>query len=102
MFLSVTFLPISSIAVVEDCHFSSFKPINSGNILGSVKSSTFFLLFIDDFLNCTSSTINSYANDSSLHNFNRFVGHSPQQLPGESHDEAVARLISDLSHFQLW
>ena len=96
------FLSGRSIAAVVDGHRSPPKPINSGVPQGSVLSPVLFLMFINDLLNCTSSPIHSYADDSTLHYSTRFSQHPSQQLLQDSRDEAIAHLNSDLTLISNW
>src|SRR5678815_4860793 len=61
-----SFLSNRSISAVVDGATSSSFSVNSGVPHGSVLSPTLFLLFIND-LTCTSNSIHSYADDSTLH-----------------------------------
>ena len=97
-----SFLSGRSIAAVVEGYRSSSKAINSGVPQGSVLSPTLFLLFINDLLNCTSSPIHSYADDSTLHFSIRFTQRPSQQLLQQSRDEAMAHLVSDLSVISNW
>ena len=91
-----------SIAAVVDGHRSLPLPINSGVPQGSVLSPTLFLLFINDLLNCTSSPIHSYADDSTLHYSFSFKRPPSQQALQNAREEALARLNSDLSKISDW
>ena len=69
--LMSSFLSNRSISAVVDGATSSFS-VNSGVPQGSVLSPTLFLLFINDLLTCTSNSIRSYADDSTLHSPTHF------------------------------
>ena len=62
-----SFLSNRSISAVVDGATSSSFSVNSGVPQGSVLSPTLFLLFINDLLTCTSNSIHSYSDDSTLH-----------------------------------
>ena len=64
--LMSSFLSNRSLSAVVDGATSSYFPINSGVPQGSVLSPTLFLLFINDLLCCTTNSIHSYADDSTL------------------------------------
>src|ERR1044072_9069572 len=66
LFLS-SFLSDRSISALVDEATSSSISVNCGVPQGSVLSPTLFLLFIYDLLNCTSNSVHSYADDSTLH-----------------------------------
>jgi hypothetical protein len=97
-----SFLSGRSIAAVVDGHCSSPKSITSGVPQGSVLSPILFLLFINDLLNCTTSPIHSYADDTTLHFSTSFANRPSQQLLNTSRDDAVACLTSDLSLISDW
>ena len=65
--LMSSFLSNRSISAVVDGATSSSFSVNSGVPQGSVLSPTLFLLFINDLLTCTSNSIHSYSDDSTLH-----------------------------------
>src|SRR5678816_391269 len=71
LLLMSSFLSNRSISAVVDGATSSFS-VNSGIPHGSVLSPTLFLLFINDPLSCTSNSVHSYADDSTLHSSTRF------------------------------
>src|SRR6201990_473170 len=73
------FLSGRSIAAVVDGHRSPYKSINSGVPQVSVLSPTLFLIFINDLLSITSSSIHSYADDSTLHYSFQFERRPSQQ-----------------------
>ena len=70
--LMSSFLSNRSISAVVDGATSSSFSVNSGVPQGSVLSPTLFLLFINDLLTCTSNSIHSYADDSTLHSSTHF------------------------------
>src|SRR5678815_4322647 len=70
--LMSSFLASRSISAVVDGATSSSFSVNSDVPQGSVLSPTLFLLFINDLLNCTSNSIHSYADDSTLHSSTHF------------------------------
>src|ERR1044072_177818 len=61
------FLSYRSISALIDGATSFSFSVNCGVPQGSVLSPTLFLLFIYDLLNCTSNSVHSYADDSTLH-----------------------------------
>nr|CAH7717054.1 unnamed protein product [Callosobruchus chinensis] len=61
------FLSGRKITVVVDGFSSSFHNINAGVPQGSVLAPTLFLLHINDLLSSTTSSIHSFADDSTLH-----------------------------------
>jgi len=61
-----SFLKNRSIQVLVDGHTSSLYIINSGVPQGCVLSTTLFIIFINDLLTLTESSIHSYADDSTL------------------------------------
>src|SRR5678815_4228150 len=67
-----SFLSSRSISAVVDGATSSSFSVNSGVPQGSVLSPTLSLLFIKDLLTCTSNSIHSYADDSTLHSSTHF------------------------------
>ena len=62
-----SFLSNRFISVVVDGATSASFPVSSGVPQGSVLSPTLFLLFINDLLHATTSDVNSFADDSTLH-----------------------------------
>src|ERR1044072_9277086 len=70
--LLFSFLLDRSISALVDGATSSCFSVNCGVPQGSVLSSTVFLLFINDLLNCTSNSVHSYADDSTLHSSTHF------------------------------
>ncbi len=96
-----SFLSGRSISAVVDGHCFSPKPINSGVPQGSVLSPTLFLLFIND-LSVTYCTINSYANDSTLHFSTSFDRRPTLRDLQDSRLEAAEHLKSDLALISDW
>ena len=96
------FLSGRSIAAVVDGHRSSFKSINSGVPQGSVLSPTLFLMFINDLLSCTTSSIHSYADDSTLHHSFHFDRRPTQEQLNTAREDALVQLTSDLSLLSNW
>src|ERR1700755_1525135 len=62
-----SFLSDCSISALVDGATSSSFSVNYGVPKGSVVSPTLFLLFINDLLNCTSNSVHSYADETTLH-----------------------------------
>ena len=63
-----SFLSDRSISALVDGATSSSFSVNC-----VVLSPTLFLLFINDLLNCTSNSVHSYADDSTLHSSIHFI-----------------------------
>ena len=85
-----SFLSNRSISAVVDGATSSTFSINCGVPQSSVLSPTLFLLFINDFLSCTSNPIHSYADDSTLHSSTHF-----RSAPSSSSRIASQLVLSD-------
>ena len=98
----MNFLSDRSIAVVADGRCSSSRNINSGVPQGSVLSPLLFLIFINDLLECTSSPIHSYADDSTLHYSTRFDRRPAQDDLQRSRTDVQLRMTSDLSVISEW
>lgn len=97
----VNLLSGCSITAVVDSH-CSFKLINIGVSQSSVLSPTLFLLFTNDIFSCTYSHIQSYTCNSTLFYSIHFIGRPSQRSLGDSRNEAVAHLTSDLSLISDW
>jgi len=97
-----SFLSDRSISAIVDGHCSTPKTINSGVPQGSVLSPTLFLLFINDLLSLTNCSINSYADDSTLHYSTTFDKRPSQLQLLNSRRDAAECLTSDLTIISDW
>jgi hypothetical protein len=97
-----SFLSDRSISVRVDGRSSPYCNINSGVPQGSVLSPTLFLLFINDLLSCSSNSIHSYADDSTLHSSSSFISPPNKNSLIASRNNMVQSLSSDLRSIGVW
>src|SRR5678815_1771637 len=100
--LMFTFLSNRSMSAVVDGATSSSFSVNSGVPQGSVLSPTLFLLFINDLLTCTSNSIHSYADDSTLHSSTHFNSAPSFTSRIASRLNLSDSILSDLDRISGW
>ena len=98
-----SFLSDRSIAIRVDGYLSNPHSINSGIPQGSVISTVLFILFINDLLSSTSSSIFSYADDTYL---SSSFSSNPQHLAysdiSSYRDTSVSLLTNHLTNVEKW
>ena len=98
-----SFLSDRSIAIRVDGDPSNPHSINSGVPQGSVISPVLFILFINDLLSSTSSSIFSFADDTYL---SSSFSSNPQHLAYSNispyHNSSASLLTSDLTNVEKW
>ena len=97
------FLSDRSIAIKVDGYLSNPHSINSGVPQGSVISPVLFILFIDDLLSSTSSSIFSFADDTYL---SSCFSSNPQHLAYSNispyRNTSASLLTNDLTNVEEW
>ena len=97
------FLSNRSIAISVDGYLSNPHSINSGVPQGSVVSPVLFILFINDLLSSTSSSIFSFADDTYL---SSSFSSNPQHLPYSNispyRNTSASLLTNDLKNVEKW
>ena len=99
----VSFLSNRSIAIRVDGFLSEPHSINSGVPQGSVILPVLFILFINDLLSSTSSSICSFADDTYLSS--SFLSNSPNLSHSNIssyRNTSASLLINDLSTIEMW
>ena len=98
-----SFLSDRSIAVRVDSFLSNLHSINAGVPHGSVISPLLFILFINDLLTSTSSTIHSFADDTFPSSFFFFDSHdlAYNNIPSKR-STAASFLTTDLTVVEKW
>ena len=98
-----SFLSDRSIAIRLDGYLSNPHSINSGVPQGSVTSPVLFILFINDLLSSTSSSIFSFADDSYL---SSSFSSNPQHLAYSNispyRNTSASLLTNDLTNVEKW
>ena len=98
-----SFLSDRSITIRVDGNLSNLHSINSGVPQGSVISPVLFILFINDLLSSTSSTIFSFADDTYL---NSSFSSNPQHLAYSNissyRNISASLLTNDLTNVEKW
>ena len=97
-----SFLSNRFISVVVDGATSSPFPVSSGVPQGSVLSPTLFLLFINDLLHSTSSSMHSFADDSTLHISSHFNSQPSSATRSNSRTAMSTTINSDLRRVSDW
>ena len=97
-----SFLSNRFISVVVDGATSAPFPVSSGVPQGSVLSPTLFLLFINDLLHSTSSSMHSFADDSTLHISSNFNSQPSSATRSNSRTELSTTINSDLRRVSDW
>ena len=98
-----SFLSDRSIAVRVDGFLSNLHSINAGVRQGSVISPVLFILFINDLLTSTSSSIHSFADDTFLSSSFSFNLNDHASTDIQLHRNISASLISnDLTVIEKW
>ena len=91
------------IAIRIDGYLSNHHSINSGVPQGSVMSPALFILFINDLLSSTSSSIFSFADDTYL---SSSFSSNPQHLAYSNispyHNTSASLLTNDLTNVEKW
>ena len=97
------FLSDRSIAIKVDGYLSNPHSVNSGVPQGSVISPVLFILFIDDLLSSTSSSIFSFADDTYL---SSCFSSNPQHLAYSNispyRNTSASLLTNDLTNVEEW
>ena len=98
-----SFLSDRSIAVRVDGFLSNLHSINAGVPQGSVISTVLFILFINDLLTSTSSSIHSFADDTFLSSSFSFNPNDHASTDIQLHRNISASLLSnDLTVIEKW
>ena len=98
-----SFLSDRSIAVRVDGFLSNLHSINAGVPQGSVISPVLFILFINDLLTSTSSSIHSFADDTFLSSSSSFNPNDHASTDIQLHRNISASLLSyDLTVIEKW
>ena len=97
-----SFLSDRSISALVDGATSSSFSVNCGVPQGSVLSPTLFLLFINDLLNCTSNSVHSYADDSTLHSSTHFKSAPSFASRVASRLQLSDSILADLDGISRW
>ena len=98
-----SFLSTRSIAIGVDGFLSEPHSINSSVSQGSVISPVLFILFINDLLSCTSSSIYSFTDDTYLSS--SFSSNSPNLSHSDVSSYRITSasfLTNDLSTIEMW
>ena len=98
-----SFLSDRSIAVRVDGFLSNLHSINAGVPQGSVISSVLFILFLNDLLTSTSSSIHSFTDDTLLSSSFSFNPNDHASTDIQLHRNTSASLLSnDLTVIEKW
>ena len=97
-----SFLSNRFISVVVDGATSTPFPVFSGVPQGSVLSPTLFLLFINDLLHSTSSSMHAFADDSTLHISSSFNSQPSSAARSDSRTAMSTTINSDLGRISDW
>ena len=98
-----SFLSDRSIAVRVDGFLSNLQSIKAGVLQGSVIFPVLFILFIDDLLTSTSSSIHSFADDTFLSPSFSFNPNDHASTDIQLHRDTSASLLSnDLTVIERW
>ena len=98
-----SFLSDKSIAIRVDGYLSNPYSINSGVPQGSVISSVLFILFINDLLSSTSSSVFSFADDTYLSSsFTSNLQHLAYSNISPYHNTSASLLTNDLTNVEKW
>ena len=98
-----SFLSDRSLAVRVDGFLSNMHSINAGVPQGSVISPVLFILFINDLLTSTSSSIHSFADDTFLSSSFSFHPNDHASTDIQLHRDTSASLLSnDLTVIERW
>ena len=98
----VSFLSDRSIAVRVNGFFSKLHSINAGVPKGSVISPVIFILFINDLLTSTSSSIHSFADDTFLSSSFSFNANDHASTDIHLHRNTSASLLSNDLVIEKW
>jgi len=98
-----SFLSDRSIAIKVDGYLSNPHSINSGVPQGSVISPVLFILFINDLLSSTSSSIFSFADDTYVSSsFSSNPEHLAYSNISPNRNTSASLLTNDLTHVEKW